>query len=135
MARSVRCWPGANAYCSRSSRRHVEGEGDGVGGEPLDVGDPQRVERGVGAPGADLLLGARRHRALERLEVVERLAAGAALPQGLARGRPEPGQLARVRGAARGHRTASASRDGPGQPRGPGGAMPYSCSARAAARR
>ena len=39
--RSVRYWPGRNAKVSLQVGGHVEGDGDGVVAEPLDVGHPQ----------------------------------------------------------------------------------------------
>ena len=90
--RSVRCWPGREARTLAQLGRHVEGDGDRVLGQPLDVG-PQRWK----APWARARPGSRRRSAVDvrarghqmRLEVVERLQAGGAAPQRLAGGRAE----------------------------------------------
>ena len=90
---------------------HGEGDGDGVVGQPLDGLHRQRVEDAVPA----------RRRAVtgasvtsERLEVVERLEAGVAGPQRLARRRAE---TATARGCPAlphcGQRTDSETQDGP----------------------
>ena len=120
-------------------RRHLEGDGDGVRAQPLDVGDPQRVEAGAATHGRRRAAGrwsARWARPSDLLDVLERFAAGAAAPQGLAGRGAEAGGLLGVRRAAAraGHRAPGRRRvsgTGPAaRAAGPGGAMPCSASLR-----
>ena len=88
--------------------RDGEGDGDSVVGEAFHGRDRERVELGAAASDG-VGRGSESRGSSERLELVERLAAGPAPAQRLARGRPEPRQLLGVGAAAlRAARRASA---------------------------
>ena len=114
---------------------HVEGDRDAVVGQPLDVGDGERVEDGYGAGGRlGGPLGGGGHSDL--LHVLERLEAGRAPVERLARGRAElRGELDVGRAAPRaGDRAPGGQqverRPAPAAGAAPGGEMPCSASLR-----